>query len=228
MGHLYLFPCLKEKTSKMIKIKTFVFNPFQENTYVLSDDSGECIIVDAGCYGNSEFESLVNYIESNHLKPVKLVNTHCHVDHVLGISAFMKRYNVSFETNQKEVPFLEDAKVHGKVFGFQVEQPPLPTHYLVDEEELKFGNSVLKILEVPGHSLGSIAFYSAEDKFVIVGDVLFKGSIGRTDLPTGDYDQLMKSIFSKLMVLDHATVVLPGHGPYTTLGEELLSNPFLS
>ncbi len=205
-----------------------VFNPFQENTYILYDETKECIIVDAGCNGAAEIDALVNFIDSKGLKPVKLVNTHCHVDHVLGISALVKKYNIPFEAHEKEIPYLEIAVTNGKVYGFVVEQPPMPTKTIKDGDVVKFGNSELKVFDVPGHSFGSVALYSEPDNFVIVGDVLFKGSIGRTDLLGGDYDQLMKSIFGKLMVLDGGTIVFPGHGPETNIGSELVSNPFLT
>lgn len=228
MGHLYLSPCSKEKIIDMIKIKTLVFNPFQENTYLLSDETNECVIVDAGCYTSQEFDLLVNYLEKNSLQPVKLVNTHCHVDHVLGISRLMEKYSIPFEAHKNEDPILANAVTHGKVFGFELEQPPFPTKYINEGDEIKVGNSTLKVLEVPGHSQGSVALYSSEGEFVIVGDVLFRGSIGRTDLPGGDYDQLINSIYKKLLVLDRSTVVYPGHGPSSTIGQEIMTNPFLS
>ncbi len=212
----------------MIKIKTLVFNPFQENTYVIYDETNECVIADAGCYGDQEFEKLVKYLEDNSLKPVKLINTHCHVDHVLGISKLMEKYHIPFEAHNDENHLISDAVVHGKVFGFELEQPPFPTKYIKEGDEINFGNSKLQIFEVPGHSQGSVAFYSIEGNFVIVGDVLFKGSIGRTDLTGGDYDQLINSIYKKLLVLDRSTVVYPGHGPATTIGQEIMTNPFLS
>lgn len=228
MELLFLFPCSKEKISNMIQIKTLVFNPFQENTYLLSDETNECIIVDAGCYTAQEFDLLVNYLAKNNLKPVKLINTHCHVDHVLGISRLMEKYNIPFEAHKSEDKIIGEAVQHGKVFGFVLEQPPYPTNYLKEGDDVRVGNSTLKVLEVPGHSQGHIAFYSEEGKFVVVGDVLFRGSIGRTDLTGGDYDQLINSIYKKLLVLDRSTVVYPGHGPATTIGEEIMTNPFLS
>ena len=228
MELLFLSPCSKEKISNMIQIKTLVFNPFQENTYLLSDETNECIIVDAGCYTAQEFDLLVNYLSKNNLKPVKLINTHCHVDHVLGISRLMEKYNLPFEAHKNEDRIIGVAVKHGKVFGFELEQPPYPTNYLKEGDEIKVGNSALKVLEVPGHSQGHIAFHSEEGNFVVVGDVLFRGSIGRTDLTGGDYDQLINSIYKKLLVLDRSTVVYPGHGPSTTIGEEIMTNPFLS
>lgn len=212
----------------MIKIQPFVFNAFQVNTYVLSDETGECIIVDAACYTQKEKDSIDQYITSNHLRPVKLINTHCHVDHVLGMKHVVSKYKTTVEANEADVPLLSDAKNHGVIFGFDVEEPPVVTEYLTEGKDVTFGNSTLKSFHVPGHSPGSIAFYNPEQKFVITGDVLFKGSIGRTDLPGGDYDQLMQSIYKKLMTLPPETEVFPGHGPSTTIHEEALSNPFLT
>jgi len=212
----------------MIKIQPFVFNAFQVNTYVLSDETGECIIVDAACYTQKEKDSIDQYITSNHLTPVKLINTHCHVDHVLGMNHIVSKYKTTVEANEADVPLLSDAKNHGVIFGFDVEEPPVVTEYLTEGKDVTFGNSILKTFHVPGHSPGSIAFYNPAQKFVITGDVLFKGSIGRTDLPGGDYDQLMQSIYKKLMTLPPETEVFPGHGPSTTIHEEALSNPFLT
>jgi glyoxylase-like metal-dependent hydrolase (beta-lactamase superfamily II) len=212
----------------MIDIKIFVFNPFQENTFVLSDETGECIVVDAGCYDETERNDIDSYIASKNLKCVKLVCTHCHVDHVLGNAYIAQKYNPEIIGHKNDIFLLEDAVEHGKVFGFDVETPP-PLHKTIEEGEyLTFGHSKLQILHVPGHSPGSIALYSPEDKFVIVGDVLFKESVGRTDLPGGNYDQLMQSIYKKLMILPDDTVVFPGHGPSTTIHEEALDNPFLT
>lgn len=211
----------------MITIKLLVFNPFQVNTYVLSDETSECIVVDAACYTEKEKESLDAYIASQGLKLTKLVNTHCHVDHVLGLRHMVDKYGVGLEVHENDIQLLTEAKKHGVIFGFDVEEPPLVTGYLTEGKDITFGNSVLKTFFVPGHSPGSIAFYNPDQKFVITGDVLFNGSIGRTDLPGGDYDQLMKSIYQKLMVLPPETDVLPGHGPFTTIHDEALNNPFL-
>lgn len=213
----------------MIKVKTLVFNPFQENTYLLFDDeTKDCAIVDAGCYTPEEYQLLLKFVESNNLKPAMLINTHCHVDHVLGISQLMSKYNIPFKAHKNEDPLITDAVNHGKVFGFVLEQPPYPSEYIKEGDEVKIGNSSLKIYDVPGHSQGSIVFYNPDDNFIVVGDVLFRGSIGRTDLPGGDYDQLINNIYKKLLVLDRDTVVYPGHGPSTTIGNEIMTNPFLS
>lgn len=212
----------------MITIKSFVFNPFQENTFVLNDETNNCIIVDAGCYSANEKTEIDNYLVNNNLTLVKIINTHCHVDHVLGNAYLSEKYNPTIWAHIGDANLLSNAKKHGIVFGFVVEEPPLITNYLEEGTDIVFGNSALKVFHVPGHSLGSVAIYCAEQNFVIVGDVLFKGSIGRTDLPGGDYDLLMNSIFTKLMTLPPDTVVYPGHGPATSIHEEALSNPFLS
>lgn len=212
----------------MITVKIFVFNPFQENTYLLHDESGECVIIDAGCYHSNEKKQLDEYIHKQNLTCKKLVNTHCHVDHILGNAYIAKTYQPEIFSHKDDSYLIDEAAEHGQIFGFNVEDPPAPTQYLADNSELHFGNSVLKVFHVPGHSPGSIALYSPDQNFIIVGDVLFKGSIGRTDLSGGDYDQLMKSIFTRLMTLPPNTVVYPGHGPATTIHEEALSNPFLA
>jgi hydroxyacylglutathione hydrolase len=212
----------------MIKIKTFVFNAFQVNSFVLSDETGECIIIDAACYTQPEKDALDKYIADNQLKLVKVINTHGHVDHILGNHHVAEKYKVPFAIHQADMVLVNTAAQHGVVFGFAVEEQPEIKEFLSGGTDVTFGKSRLKTLFVPGHSPGSLAYYSPEQKFVIVGDVLFKGSIGRTDLPGGDYDQLMESILGKLMNLPDDTLVWPGHGPSTSIHEEALSNPFLS
>jgi glyoxylase-like metal-dependent hydrolase (beta-lactamase superfamily II) len=211
----------------MIKIKNFIFNPLQENTFVLSDETGECIIIDAGCYFNEEKENLESYISSNNLTPTRLVLTHGHFDHVLGSHFVYNKFKTIVSANSEDIPLIEEAQSHGLKYGMKIESPPAINEYLKEDDMVRFGKSALKVFQVPGHSPGSIALYCQEQNFVIVGDVLFKGSIGRTDMLYGDYDQLRKSIFTKLMTLPPDTIVFPGHGPSTTIHEEALSNPFL-
>ena len=212
----------------MITIKSFVFNAFQENTYALYDETGDCIIIDTGCYSQEEKSALDNFLLTNKLKLTKIINTHCHVDHVLGMASLAEKYKPEIWVHQEDLKLLTEARKHGIIFGFDVEHPPIPTDYLEEGKDVVFGNSRLEVFHVPGHSPGSVALYNREGNFVIVGDALFKGSIGRTDLPGGNYDQLMKSIFTKLMSLPPDTVVYSGHGPSTTIHEEALSNPFLA
>lgn len=213
----------------MIKVQKFIFNPFQENSFLLYDETGECILVDMGSYTVDEKQEVLSFIENNRLNPVMIVNTHCHVDHLLGNSFFRNKFKVITAAHAADEFILENAVEHGTIFGFEVEEPPGIDKYLAEGEKLQFGNSSLDILHVPGHSPGSIALYGRSDNFsfLLAGDALFNGSIGRTDLPGGDYDTLINSIRNKLLVLPPETVVYCGHGPETTIGEENSNNPFL-
>jgi hydroxyacylglutathione hydrolase len=213
----------------MIHIKTFVFNPFQVNTYLLYDDSKECLIIDAACYDDDERKQITDFIEKNNLKPIRLICTHGHIDHVLGIKYMMERYpGIQFEIDKDGESFLKSSLSFASVFGLEIEQVPMPTGYLKDNSVLNFGNSILRVIATPGHAAGSICLYQKEQKFVIVGDVLFQGSIGRTDLPTGNHELLLRSIQERLMVLDDDVIVYPGHGPETSIGEEKENNPYLN
>jgi hydroxyacylglutathione hydrolase len=211
----------------MITIKIFIFNDFQENTFVLSDETKECIIIDPGCNEPDERKELTDYIEKNGFLPKAILNTHCHIDHVLGCKFIVDLYKIPFIANREDIVLIKNALSFGSIFGINAEQPPMPDKTIDEGEEFEFGKSTLKIFHVPGHSSGSISLYSVEDKFVITGDVLFKNSIGRTDLPGGDYDTLIKGIKTKLLTLPEDTLVFPGHGPHTTIKEELKNNPFL-
>jgi len=212
----------------MIQIKTLIFNPFQENTYILYDETKEAVIIDPGCYSALEESKLDGVIKENDLKPVRLLNTHCHIDHVLGNRYVKEHYNLQLEANIGDEFLAKAAQAHGASFGIQMPEPaPDIDVYLNEGEQIKFGNSVLDIVHVPGHSPGSIVFYNKEEGFMIVGDVLFNDSIGRTDLPGGDYDLLSGGIKGKLFPLGDDMKVYPGHGPYTTIGKERRSNPFL-
>lgn len=212
----------------MITIKRFPFNPFQMNTYVLSDETGECAIIDAGMDGPAEEEELTTYISENGLKPVLLVNTHTHIDHILGNSFAAKNYDLKLLAHKDSVSFIERAAGQAQMFGMQMSETKSIDKFIGEGETLDFGNSSLQIFLTPGHADGSLCFYSAKDKFVITGDVLFNQSIGRTDLPTGNYDLLQKSIWEKLFTLPDETVAYPGHGPETTIGYEKLHNPFVA
>ncbi|MBN2682652.1 MAG: MBL fold metallo-hydrolase [Bacteroidales bacterium] len=209
-----------------MKVKHFVFNDFQENTYILSDETGECVIIDCGCLYEDEEQKLISYIVDKDLKPVKLLNTHCHIDHVMGNSFIKQEYRIEYLAHEADRFLIESAVQHGAVYGFDVEQPPFPNGYLIDGDIVKFGNSELQVFSVPGHSPGSIVFYNKANAFVLVGDVLFAGSIGRTDLPGGNTNQLITAIQEKLFTLPDETLVYSGHGPTTTIGEEKRTNPF--
>ena len=211
----------------MMKIKPFVFNDFAVNSFVIYDDSNDCVIVDPGCVTKSEQEQLSQFIKDNNLKPVKLINTHCHVDHVAGNKFVVDTYQIPVYANENDKENLLNAKRAGELYGMQIDTPPEVNHYLNQDDVLTFGKSTLKVMHLPGHSKGSIALYAEAEKFVVVGDVIFNGSIGRTDLLGGSLDELMNSIKSRLFKLDDDVTVYSGHGPETTIGNEVRSNPFL-
>lgn len=211
----------------MITVHSFTFGPFQENTYVLYDDTLECIIIDPGCYDQKERTELAAFIDEKKLKPVKLINTHCHLDHVFGNGYIAGKYNLKLEINKLDKQVLDAFLMTASLYNLNADPSPQPSVYLEEGDKIKFGKSELEILFTPGHSPGSITFYSREQKFMIAGDVLFYGSIGRTDLPGGNYQTLIDSIKKKLFPLGDDFKVYNGHGPSTTIGFERLNNPFL-
>jgi glyoxylase-like metal-dependent hydrolase (beta-lactamase superfamily II) len=213
-------------TLAMIKIKIFIFNPFSENTFILYDDTREAIVIDPGCYESHEEKELSDFIKKESLKVVKLINTHSHIDHCLGNKYIQDTYNVPLELHESEIPVLESVSSYAPSYGFDNYQPANSGPLLSEGNEVAFGSSSFSILFVPGHSPGHIALINEKENICISGDVLFQGSIGRTDLPGGNYDVLMDSIKSKLFNLSDSMVVYPGHGPTTTIGEERISNPF--
>jgi len=210
----------------MISIQNFVFNPFEVNTYVLFDETKECIIIDAGCYTDNEKNELRDFIDQNNLKPITQYSTHGHVDHLAGNAYISSLFNIKTGAHKLDKVLFDNVVEHGIMLGFEIEQPSMDV-LLEDNEDISFGNSSLRIRHIPGHSPGSIVFYSENQKFVIVGDVLFSGSIGRTDLPGGNYQTLISGIKEKLLALDDDIIVYSGHGPETTIGTERVSNPFL-
>ncbi len=211
----------------MLSIKKFTFNPFQENTYIIYDETKECIIIDPGCYDKSEKLALSNFITEQSLKPVYLLNTHCHLDHVLGNRYVFEQYQLKPRIHEKEEMLLNAAQEYGKMYGIFMEGSPEPIIDLEANTEIKFGTTTLKILFTPGHSPGSVCFYSVADAQIIAGDVLFKQSIGRTDLPGGSMEQLIESIRTQLLELDDNTEIHPGHGDKTSIGFERNNNPFI-
>ncbi|HET7818000.1 MAG TPA: MBL fold metallo-hydrolase [Bacteroidia bacterium] len=211
----------------MIQIQGFTFNPFQENTYILYDETKECVIIDPGCSNKSEQEELVEFIKSEELKPIKLLNTHCHIDHVLGNTFVAKKYNLKLEIHKEDLQTLHSLPQVSHLYGLNAEASVEPEGFLNEGDKVKFGNSILDIVFTPGHSPGSICFISHQDKFVIGGDVLFYTSIGRTDLPGGNHDTLLGSIREKLFTLSDDYVVFPGHGQETAIGFEREQNPFV-
>lgn len=212
----------------MITIQTFTFNPFQENTYLLFDDTNDCVIIDPGCSNTNERKLLKDFIKKNNLKPVKILNTHCHIDHILGNKFIADTYKLGLEANEKDLKTLAAGRVSAEIFGIDYEESPQPSVFLNEGDVVKFGESALEIVFTPGHSTGSICFYNRDDKFVIGGDVLFFQSIGRTDLPGGNHQLLLESIRTKLFTMPDDFTVYPGHGPSTTIGFEKENNPFLN
>ncbi len=209
-------------------IATFCFNPFQENTYIISDVNKDCWIIDPGCYSLQEQKKLVSYIEANQLRPVRLLNTHCHLDHIYGNKFVADEFKLTLGIHQKELPVLQYAEKAARMYGIKIPDALEPAYFINDNEPLYLNTTSFDILFTPGHSPGSICFLNKADDYCIVGDVLFKGSIGRTDLPGGDYNTLINSIKTKLLVLNPTTAIYNGHGEPTTIGQESKYNPFLT
>jgi glyoxylase-like metal-dependent hydrolase (beta-lactamase superfamily II) len=212
----------------MIQIKQFVFNPFQENTYVLYDETKECVFVDAGCYSPDEQNELVRFIESNGLTPKYSIITHGHVDHVIGNGFVKQRFGVEILGNPEDLPLLQAVAIQAAMFGLVIDDVPNIDTYINHNDSIRFGSSELKVIHTPGHSLGGICLYCAADKFIIAGDTLFKASIGRTDLSGGNFEQIISSISNKLLPLGDDVVVYSGHGESSTIGWEKKNNQFLS
>lgn len=212
----------------MLKIDVLIFNPFQENTYILSDETGECVVVDAGNYGPAEDRRLAEFVTAKSLKPVLAINTHGHVDHILGVGFAKKHFGIPFGLHQADTFLVESAQTHGALYGFNVGEVPVIDFDLSEMPRIEFGNSVLRIIETPGHTPGHVCFYHEESKTLLTGDTLFRESIGRTDLPGGDYSWIMRSILDRIMPLGGDVSIYPGHGPSSTLGHEALYNPFIT
>jgi glyoxylase-like metal-dependent hydrolase (beta-lactamase superfamily II) len=211
----------------MITVARFTVNPMQVNSYLLYDETGECLVVDAGFYSREEEESLMEFIRKHTLTPVRMVNTHCHFDHIMGVELIRKRFRIPFSCHPDERFWIRNGPVQSSLFGIKMKDISEPDGYLYENEPVVFGNSALNVLHVPGHSPGHVVFHSPGDSLLISGDVLFRGSIGRSDFPGGNAESLLRNIHAKLMVLPPETVVWCGHGPETTIGTEKAANPFL-
>lgn len=212
----------------MITIQSFVFNYFQENTYLLYDNTGEAVLIDCGCLKKEEEKQVLDFISQNKLTLKHLLCTHLHLDHVFGNQFIYKTFGLKPKVNQKEVEILPSPNEQSRLFGFDIpiENTPIDC-YLSDNEIIAFGKSELQVLTIPGHSPGSLAFYCKEANFVIVGDALFAGSIGRTDLWGGNTQELLTAIRNKILTLPDETIIYPGHGFKTTVLKEKLENPYL-
>lgn len=211
-----------------MNLHSFTFNPFQENMYILWDDTKETVIVDPGCYNASDQKQVATFVEQNDLNVVALLNTHCHIDHIFGNAFVVERFNVPFYMHEKDLPVLQSGQQTSMMYGLNYDTSPNPKSYLVEGEDFSFGETTLKIRFTPGHSPGSVCFIHHESKTVIGGDVLFKQSVGRTDLPGGDSATLINSIRTELFTLSDDFTVHSGHGPETTIGFEKQYNPFLN
>lgn len=211
----------------MLKIKSFVFSPIQENTYLLYNESGDAVIIDPGCYYPEEREELNTFITRSGLRPKMLLNTHCHLDHVFGNKDMAATYGLTLKLHEKEKFLLDNAPAYGLMYNLPFDSYTGDCEWLKEGDALLLGEDELTVIEAPGHSPGHLCFYCAKQGFIISGDVLFNRSIGRTDLPMGNHQQLLDSIRKKLFVLPDETVVYSGHGPVTTIGEEKRENPFM-
>ena len=212
----------------MINIQKFTFNPFQENTYIVYNEEKKAIIIDLGMYEPNEFKQFFKFIDQHELEPVMLLNTHTHLDHIFGNAKVLDQYQIPFGFHELDKVVFENAHAVGLMYGMTFDKSPEPTFYIHENETIQLGNDSFKILLTPGHSPGSICFYNQEQNILISGDVLFQQSIGRTDLPGGNYETLMNSIHTELMALPNETIVYSGHGPETTIGSERMNNPFLT
>lgn len=212
----------------MLNIQKFVFNPFSENTLVLWDtESLECMIIDPGCSDISEENELFDFIESKNLKPKYLTNTHCHIDHIIGVNSVINKFKIKYLAPEKDLPLLERAVSQAEMFGLYIDEIKKPDEYLSEESDLKLGEEKIKCLFTPGHTPGEFCLYSESNKICITGDVLFQQSIGRTDLWGGNYEVLLNSIKTKLLNLPDDVTIYPGHGESSIIGEEKKFNPFL-
>lgn len=211
----------------MLSVQSFTFNPFSENTYLVYNQNGDCIIIDPGTYNAREQEELTGFIYGNGLSPKMLLNTHCHIDHIFGNTFCSEKFNLPLQIHPQELPVLASGRSSAALYNLQYHESVSPGGFLQANSSLFLGEDEIRILFTPGHSPGSVSFYCRESGFVIAGDALFKNSIGRTDLPGGDYQTLIQSIRQELLTLEEDTVVYSGHGPATSIGDEKRFNPFL-
>jgi hydroxyacylglutathione hydrolase len=216
----------------MLTVRSFTFNPVEENTYVLYNENNRCCIIDPGCYFKEERDGLKTFIEKTGLTPVLLLNTHCHLDHVFGNKFVYDTWQLPLHIHEKEKTMLDLAPASGQMWQLPFDNYDGPLVYLTPGEKIRIDDDaadsdMLEVLFAPGHSPGHVCFYSEAGDFVIGGDVLFNASIGRTDLPGGDMGTLVNSIQTQLFTLPDKTRVYPGHGPITTIGFEKMNNPFV-
>ena len=212
----------------MFSVHSFTFSPIEENTYLLYNEKAQCIIIDPGCYFLEEKEVLKEFVRMKGLIPVLLLNTHCHLDHVFGNKLAADTWNLPLHIHPDERKMLDLAPASGLIYNLPFDNYTGEFIYLEDGKKINLDGDELEIILAPGHAPGHCCFYSAQQGFIISGDVLFYRSIGRTDLPYGNHEQLLKSIRERIFVLPDNTIVYPGHGSATQVGDEKKFNPFLN
>jgi len=212
--------------NNMAKIKTFVVNDFQTNAYLLYDETNEAVIIDGAANSNYEFERLNNFITTNNLKLKYILNTHGHLDHICGNFHLKNTYNVPILMNFEDNYLVDNSLNFAYAYGFVMEKPPQADLDIKDKSIITFGNTNIEVITCPGHTPGGVVFHVEKDNILIVGDSLFQQSIGRTDLPGGNYETLIENIKNKIFTLNPQTIVFPGHGPETTIEDEIKYNPF--
>ncbi|NMB36657.1 MAG: MBL fold metallo-hydrolase [Bacteroidales bacterium] len=212
----------------MVDYKCFYFNDLRVGCYLVWDDTRECVIIDPGCKDNNELGRLEKFVKENSLVPVKILLTHGHFDHVMGVQMVADKWDLKVYIHPNDRDLALSAHESCSYFGFNMKPITSETVNISDNSTVEFGATKLKVIHTPGHTQGSVCFHYKKQKLLFCGDTLFAGSIGRTDLPGGNYDQLIESITQKLLSLDSLTRAMPGHGPETTIGYEYTTNPFLS
>ena len=211
----------------MLNINRFVFNDFQTNTYILDTGGSECLVIDCACQYDHEWDTLKKFLNEKGLRPMDSIHTHFHVDHMIGYHYLFEEYGIGYKVHPASRLFIDLAAEFASVFGIRLGKVYEPTAFLEEGDIIRLNDVAFKVIYTPGHADGSVCFYCQEENVIFTGDVLFRDSIGRSDLPTGNYDKLKDSILRKLFVLPPDTVVYPGHGPSTTLGYEMQNNPFV-
>lgn len=220
--------CRLTFTSMKLQVEKFTFNPFQENSYVLYSESGDAVIIDPGCYEREEELALSAFISEKQLNVLAILGTHAHIDHILGNDFAKRTYDAPYYLHQDDLEILQAGHIFANLYGFNgFKRSPDPDYYFTDGETVEFGSIQLKVMHTPGHAPGHVVFYNADNQLLINGDVLFRGSFGRVDLPGGNIEQLKHSICEVLFKLPDDTVVYSGHGPETFIGIEKKSNPIL-
>ncbi len=212
----------------MIVVQSFTFNLFEEKTFVVWDETGEGVIIDPGCHAQSERDKLIRFIEEKKITLRFLLNTHGHIDHIVGNEFVKKQWNLPFIAHKFIVKEIEKAKEYGHLYEMALSNPPFPDEYADAGSKILFGNTVFDVLYTPGHALSHISFYEAASKSLFSGDVLFQMGIGRWDLPGGNVEVLLESIRAQLLPLPPETVVYCGHGDTTTIGLEKRMNPYIN